>query len=987
MKKYRKTILWLMGTAFLLGGVQNPVHAEELEENSVQNVETEGSDEYDSICDVTSEEFGADGTDENMDTAALQAALDRAKNNSGKTLVQIPDGTYYTDNILHIYSNTDLVLGENARIVRTDLEQPLLSSAHVNEDGKFCYGDMCEHGGYSQINHVSITGGIWDGNVTNQTNVSTASIISFAHGSDISMKDTTVKDGSGYHLLVLDGVSDARIKNVLFADQRAYTGTDNFDYFNGDSAEIFDQMDQFTEEDWQKVWRFKEALHIDFTNQEGSENAPYDDTVCNNIIVTGCRFEHVLGGVGDHHSLEKEKVHTNIEILNNNFSDLKGNVIDAFSMKDLSVSQNQISNADMFLYARNSVVKSAENAVSGVGMAVRGENQSSLTLSGDCYNIEKNGHVASYAMVLNGASQAEVNNCQFENGIMGGILAHEESTLDLIGSTVNQSGEKGGVIYKESHGSMKDSKVTDTVGEGVIVITSSNVEIRNNEIIGEKTGIHVMSASSEVSLCENQVSSQDTVLMFEKASGTIANNVITVMNEEKNGIRVKENTDPVTVSGNTVEGGYNGIYVGDANGINIFENTVSKSKNSGICISQSEQVEVKKNTVTDSKSTIDIGFWGCSDGNCTENTVTESETDNIKSDNLNVIMQDNKAKTPLNGWKFKNDAWYYYENGKGLTGWQEINGKRYHFKSNGKMSTGWRTEEKNWYYLKDTGEVCTGWFQEGKAWYYADEKGAIQTGWQTIGGKKYYLKNSGQMSTGWLLDGDNWYYLKSSGELSIGWYQIDKIWYYSNKEGILQTGWQTIGKNRYYFRPNGKMQTGWFSDGSSWYYLKKSGELATGWYQADGIWYYGDSEGVMQTGWQTIGKNRYYLKSNGKMQIGWLQDGNNWYYLKKSGEMSTGWYLVGNIWYYADGKGAMQTGWKKIGGSWYYFRENGKMQTGWLQIGTTWYYLIDSGKMLTGWQTIDGAKYYFDTDGKMCTGKRTIDGKEYVFASNGKLKA
>ena len=69
---------------------------------------------------------------------------------------------------------------------------------------------------------------------------------------------------------------------------------------------------------------------------------------------------------------------------------------------------------------------------------------------------------------------------------------------------------------------------------------------------------------------------------------------------------------------------------------------------------------VETNTVTDSVSGIDIGFWNCRSGICTGNIITNCMADNIKSDEENVTIKDNSAMNPLNGWISINEYWYYF---------------------------------------------------------------------------------------------------------------------------------------------------------------------------------------------------------------------------------------------------------------------------------------------------------------------------------------
>ena len=153
----------------------------------------------------------------------------------------------------------------------------------------------------------------------------------------------------------------------------------------------------------------------------------------------------------------------------------------------------------------------------------------------------------------------------------------------------------------------------------------------------------------------------------------------------------------------------------------------------------------------------------------------------------------NYTSKSLNGWIIDQGYKYYYENGKKVTGWLQLNNK--------------------WYYLNAKGIMQTGWLQLNNKWYYLNELGEMQTGWLTLNGKTYYLNPSGKMHSGWLYDNEKWYYFWDSGSLAKGWIEQPEGWYYTNSSGIMQRGWQTIGGKKYYFYSSGLMASRTTIDG------------------------------------------------------------------------------------------------------------------------------------------------------------------------------
>ena len=196
--------------------------------------------------------------------------------------------------------------------------------------------------------------------------------------------------------------------------------------------------------------------------------------------------------------------------------------------------------------------------------------------------------------------------------------------------------------------------------------------------------------------------------------------------------------------------------------------------------------------------------------------------------------------------------WYYYKDGKKLTGWQEIEiqvegraeqVQRYYFDPDRENSahTGWmKDENSNWYYfavnhyrnntLLETPEqglamMWTGWANDGgPEWYYLD---AV---------KQDFASGRGIMRTGWIQDGGKeWYYLRPDdtqssiyGSIVIGWSYIDGKWYYFTDDesenmkyyGQMQRGWQLIDGYWYYFYDDGAMALNtWIGD----YFVDENG--------------------------------------------------------------------------------------------------------------------------------------------------------------------
>ena len=101
--------------------------------------------------------------------------------------------------------------------------------------------------------------------------------------------------------------------------------------------------------------------------------------------------------------------------------------------------------------------------------------------------------------------------------------------------------------------------------------------------------------------------------------------------------------------------------------------------------------------------------------------------------------------TDINGWYVENGVWSYYENGKALSGFLEIDGIRYHLNEEGYLDTG---------LVRVDGQI-----------YYFHANGAMHFGWLELDGNTYYMLSDGTAATGWVTIGDIGYKFGANGVL------------------------------------------------------------------------------------------------------------------------------------------------------------------------------------------------------------------------------
>ncbi len=241
------------------------------------------------------------------------------------------------------------------------------------------------------------------------------------------------------------------------------------------------------------------------------------------------------------------------------------------------------------------------------------------------------------------------------------------------------------------------------------------------------------------------------------------------------------------------------------------------------------------------------------------------------------------------GWRQEDGVTMYADfHGKPVTGWVDVDGRRYHFGPDYALDTGWLESGADTYYLGQNGAMQTQWQEIGGATYYFGTDGILRTGWQTLDAGRYYFGTDGAMCTGWVELGQIRHYLAPDGRLASGWLNWEGSRYYLNENGTPVTGWLEIAGNRYCFSPEGQMYTGWQELDGKRYFFSSEGNAQVGWLDTDGGRCYFLEDGAQALGWQDIEENRYYFDEAGFLHTGWLQLGEYRYYLHPDGTMAVG---------------------------------------------------------------------------------------------------
>ena len=248
----------------------------------------------------------ADNTGTEDATSAIQDALDAAIDQASDEVcveVRVPAGTYNISTTLKIYSNTRLVLNEDATIVKCFSAGAMLRNAR--NDGK--------NGRYNGNHNIVIKGGTWDGNTDNYSNVYYFSNIRIAHAQNVIIKNVSVLNNKNGHHIEIGGVKGLTITGCYFS---GYTGS-----------------------------LLKEAIQLDVMNNSElyAGYSPFDDTTCKNVLITDNTFYKLSRGIGSH-SAVAGVYYTNITIKNNTFEKCTDIAMILYNYKHCTISGNTIKN-------------------------------------------------------------------------------------------------------------------------------------------------------------------------------------------------------------------------------------------------------------------------------------------------------------------------------------------------------------------------------------------------------------------------------------------------------------------------------------------------------------------------------------------------------------------------------------------------------------------------------------------------------------------
>lgn len=438
------------------------------------------------------ENYTAVGNDTGIDTIAIQNALDTNPDGKDALTVYIPAGIYYIDKQLRIHSNTTLKLADGAVIKRADgvAHNMIMTSYFIkNADGSITY-DSLSKGKYNLAQDIIIEGGTWDGG-----NLSLATeernLFNIGHSSNIIIRNTTIKNCYGSHLIEFSGSKDCQVYNCTFTGFR--------------KAGVVDS----------------EAIQLDVCYSDWNTAYQSDKTVCQNITITNNMFINYPCAVGNHHQLSGYH-NKNIVISNNIITCTDGKGVQGIHL---------------FGFDNSTVTK---NTITGYSVGVKTNNSFTYNLT---YNNISN--CSNYGIHSTGSSSGKIKYNTIQNTKNNGIYANANTKISaLYKNQLNNvgTGKGNSGIWINGKGTtvktFSSNTITGANYYGIHVNSGANVtKIYKNTVANvKKTGIYIKDAANKVKVKSNTI---------QNAKGAYAIKIDSKINKTKHTYSAKFTATPV----------------------------------------------------------------------------------------------------------------------------------------------------------------------------------------------------------------------------------------------------------------------------------------------------------------------------------------------------------------------------------------------------------------------------------------------------------
>lgn len=483
-------------------------------------------------------DFGAYGNDKKDDTAAIQAALDMAKDANGKITVDIPAGTYYVNSRLLIYSNTTLRLDEKTVMRRTNnLDYILVSGEDAPQRQK---DRLLSH-------DITIDGGTWDG--TPSTTKESKGVIKIYNSDNVVFTNAVVTNICGTHFVLFDGVSNLTVKDCEFSNFIDYTNTEEV-Y----RTQVFANLNYWS----------CEALHIDFLDKSSSllNGRPY--IPCKNVTVSGCTFKNLTSGLGTHHVFDYMS-QDNISVYDNYFENCTYDCINAASFRNFKCYDNKAVKCGGFLVARR---------VDGTVYS----NTASLVKNptGKYYDKGK----FSGSPFFYGTEISNKSNLTFKNNTINGASSH-------------------GIYVKSSNVTLTDNVISNSVRNGIAVWNGSKAAINRNTVSYSGNNAVSVRQSSVVTECSrNTIKNSSDNGIYVNGSTLVTSKYNKITGSKFNGYSFSSGAKALISDNSISSSSDHGVYISDGSNVTAASNDIKHNAKCAFAVATKSAAKITYNNIS-----------------------------------------------------------------------------------------------------------------------------------------------------------------------------------------------------------------------------------------------------------------------------------------------------------------------------------------------------------------------------------------------------
>lgn len=242
----------------------------------------------------------------------IRSYLERLNIAGGGSIV-FKEGTYSITNTLCIPSNTQLRLFDGVTISKSDNTGTTAISPTRSLFQLVSYTSAAKEGIYTKYNGEKNIKIIGEGNATINLNYLNTAAIVMAHNSNVHIQGITFLNMNTNHFIELDASKDVLIENNVFSGY----------------------IDSTTES--------KEAINLDTPDREtrgfNQYWTSYDGTPNLDILIQNNEFNNLECAIGTH-KYTQNKMHTNIQIVGNSFTNIKRFAIQAMNWDSPNILNN-----------------------------------------------------------------------------------------------------------------------------------------------------------------------------------------------------------------------------------------------------------------------------------------------------------------------------------------------------------------------------------------------------------------------------------------------------------------------------------------------------------------------------------------------------------------------------------------------------------------------------------------------------------------------